>query len=203
MPLIHKLRKCTGGCKLHKSQEKINHLDDIKLFPKNENELKTLIQAVTIYTDDIKMKFGIENCANKEKRKMANDGSNITSKSRKIRILTEKEAYKYFEKLEADTINQAEMKEKIKQEYLRRTRKQLVTKLYGRNLIKGIKTYSVHLVRNTWSFLKWTKEELQQTDMRTRKVMTKHPRDYINRLYMSRKGRGIHSLALKIALIHR
>ena len=51
MPLNHILRKCTGGYKLHKSQEKINLLmyrDDIKLFAKNEKELKTLIQAVRI-----------------------------------------------------------------------------------------------------------------------------------------------------------
>ena len=42
----HILRKCTGRDKLHKSQEKINNLmnmDNIKLFIKNEKELKTLI----------------------------------------------------------------------------------------------------------------------------------------------------------------
>ena len=45
MPLNHMLRKCTSGCKLTKSQEKINHLmymNDIKLFAKNEKELETL-----------------------------------------------------------------------------------------------------------------------------------------------------------------
>ena len=41
IPLNHFLRKFTGGYKLGKSQEKINHLkymDDIKLFAKNERE---------------------------------------------------------------------------------------------------------------------------------------------------------------------
>ena len=55
--------KCTGGCKLYKSQEKINHLmymDDIKLFAKKEKQLETLIQAVRIHNDDIGMEFGIE-----------------------------------------------------------------------------------------------------------------------------------------------
>ena len=45
MPFIHILRKCTGGHKLTKSQEKINHLmymDDIKLLAKNEKELETV-----------------------------------------------------------------------------------------------------------------------------------------------------------------
>ena len=66
MPLNHILRKCAAGYKLSRSQEKINHLmylDDIKLFAKNEKELETLIHAVRIYSQDIKMEFGIEKCA--------------------------------------------------------------------------------------------------------------------------------------------
>ena len=63
MQLSHILRKCTAGYKLSRSQEKINHLmymDDIKLFPKNEKELETLIHKVIIYSQDIGMEFGIE-----------------------------------------------------------------------------------------------------------------------------------------------
>ena len=62
MPLNHILRKCTAGYKLRRSQEKINHqmsMDDIKLFAKNEKELETLIHAVKIYRQDIRMEFGI------------------------------------------------------------------------------------------------------------------------------------------------
>ena len=61
MPLNHILRKCRVGYTLRKSQEKINHLmymDDIKLFAKNEKELETLIQIVTIKSQDIGMEFG-------------------------------------------------------------------------------------------------------------------------------------------------
>ena len=36
-------------------------MDDIKVFAKNEKELKSLIQAVRIYSQDITMEFGIEN----------------------------------------------------------------------------------------------------------------------------------------------
>ena len=39
------------------------YMDDIKLFGRNEKELKTLIHAVRIYNQDIGMKFGIEKCA--------------------------------------------------------------------------------------------------------------------------------------------
>ena len=46
-------------------------------------------------------------------------------------------------------------------------------------------------------FLKWTRDELEQMDQRTRKLMTMHkalhPKDNVDRLYVSRKegGRGL------------
>ena len=49
--------------------------------------------------------------------------------------------------MEADKIKQVEMKEKIKKEYLRRTRKLLETKLYSMNLIKGKENWAVSPVR--------------------------------------------------------
>ena len=66
IPLNHILKKCTGEYELHKSKENIYHLmcmDDIKLFANNKKELETLIQAVKIYSQDIGIEFGIENCA--------------------------------------------------------------------------------------------------------------------------------------------
>ena len=66
MPLNHKLRKCTAGYKLSRSQEKINHLiymDDVKLFVKTKKELETLIHPIRIYSQDIGMEFCIEKCA--------------------------------------------------------------------------------------------------------------------------------------------
>ena len=92
------------------------------------------------------------------------------------------------------------MKDKIQKEYIRRTRKLLETKLSSRNLIKGINTWAVSLVRYSGPFLKWTREELKQMDQRTRKLMTMHkalhPRDDVDRLYVSRKegGRGLASI---------
>ena len=75
----------------------------------------------------------------------------------KIRTLGENEIYKYLGILEANTIKQVEMKDKIRKEYLRRTRKLLETKLSSRNLIKWINTWAVSLVRYSGSFLKWTR----------------------------------------------
>ena len=93
-----------------------------------------------------------------------------------------------------DTIKQAEMKEKIQKEYLRRTRKLLEIKQYNRNLIKGINPWAVSLIRSSRPYLKWTREEFQQMEQRTRKLMKMHKvlylRDDIDRLYMSIKEGG-------------
>ena len=122
MPLYHILRKCTARYKLSKSQEKINQLmymDDIKLFAKNEKDLET---SVRIYSQDIGMKFCIEKCAmviiKSGKRHLAG-GMKLPSQD-KIRTLGEKETHKYLDILGADTIKQADMKERIKKEYLRK-----------------------------------------------------------------------------------
>ena len=83
---------------------------------------------------------------------------------------------------------------KIQKEYLRRIRKLLETKLNCRNLIKGINTWAVPLVRYSGPILKWTRDELKQMDQRTRKLIAMHkalhPRDNVDRLYVSRKEGG-------------
>ena len=118
------------------------YMDDIKLFAKNEKELETLIHAVRIYSQDIGMEFGREKCAMlvmKSGKQYMSDRMELPNQD-KIRTLGEKEIYKYLSILEADTIKQVEMKDKIFFKYLRRTRKLLETKLSCRNLIKEINT---------------------------------------------------------------
>ena len=148
------------------------------------------------------MEFGIEKCAMlviKSCKRHMTEGMGQPNQE-KIRTLGENETYKYLGILEADTIKQVEMKDKIQKEYLRRTRKLLETKHSNRNLIKGINTWAVPLVRYSGPFLKWTTDELKQMDQRTRKLMTLHkalpPRDDVDRLYVSRKEgrRGLISI---------
>ena len=100
--------------------------------------------------------------------------------------------------MEADSIKQVEMKEKITKEYLRRTRKLLKIKLSGRYLIKEINAWSVSLMRYSGPFLKWTREEPQQMDQRTKKkkLLTMHKDLKSQRWhwqYVSKKegGRGL------------
>ena len=117
-------------------------MDDIKLFAKNEKELKTLIHAVRIYSQDIGMEFGTEKCAMlvmKSGKRHLTEGMELPNED-KIRTLGENETYKYLGILEADTIKQVEIKDKIQNEYLRRIRKLIETELFRKNLIKWINT---------------------------------------------------------------
>ena len=164
------------------------YMDDIKLFAKNEKELKTLIHAVRIYSQDIRIEFGIEICAMllmKSGKRHMTDGMELPNQN-KIRTLGENENYKYLGILETWHYQTSGNERKIEKEYLRRTRKLPETKLSCRNLIKGIYTWAVPLVRYSGPFLKWTRDELKQMDQRTRKLMIKHkalhPRDDVDRL---------------------
>ena len=60
------------------------------------------------------------------------------------------------------------MENEVGMDYKRRVRKILETKLNGGNLIKGIKTWAVSLLRYSAVFLDWTKAEVEQLDRRTR-----------------------------------
>ena len=174
----HILRKCTAGYKLSRSPEKINpfmYMDDIKLFPKNEKELETLIHSVTIYSQDIGMEFGIEKYAMlvmKCSKRHRTDGMELPNQD-KIITLRENENLQILGYLGGWHYKISANERQNSKEYLR-TRKLLETKLSSRNLIKGINTWAVLLVKYSGPFLKWNRDELKQMDQRTRKLMTMH-----------------------------
>ena len=145
------------------------------------------------------MEFGIEKCimvVMKSGKRHLTDGIELPNQD-KIRTRAEIETYISLGILEAYNTKQVEMKDRIQKEYLRRVRKLLETKLSSRDLIKGINTCTVPLVRYSGPFLKWTTDELKQMYQITRKLLSMHkvlhPRVDVDRLYVSRKegGRGL------------
>ena len=96
--------------------------------------------------------------------------------------------------IQADGTEHHEMKEKVKTEYYRRVRKILETKLNGGNIITGINTWTISLLRYSAAILDWAGMELEQMDKRTRKLMTMHqalnPKSGVTRIYLPRKERG-------------
>ena len=156
-------------------------MDDIKLFAKNEKELETLIQTIRIYRI---WHWKICHADNEKwKREVI-----VKPNQERIKMIGEKENYKCLGMLEVDTIKQAKMKWKIRKEYLRKSRKSLKIKLCSGYLIKGINTWVVPQVQYSGLFLKGTREDLRQMDLRTRKLITMHKvlhsRDDINYMWV-------------------
>ena len=80
----------------------------IRLLAKNQKELEILIHVVRIYSQGIGKKFGKEKFAMlvmKNEKRHLTDGMELPNRE-KIRTFWEKETYKYFGILEADTIKQ-------------------------------------------------------------------------------------------------
>ena len=88
----------------------------------------------------------------------------------------------------------------VSKEYIRRLKKVLKSKLNGGNLVHGVNTWAVSLLRYSAAFVSWRKSELQAIDRKTRKLFTiygaLHPKSDVDRLYIPRKegGRGLISI---------
>ena len=117
-----------------------------------------------------------------------------------IKSLQEGESYKYLGILEADKFLEDKMKLNVWKEYIRRIRKVLKSKLNCGNLVRGVNTWSVSLLRYSSAFVIWRKSEPQAMDRKTRKLFTiygaLHPNSDVDRLYIPRKegGRGLISI---------
>ena len=115
-------------------------------------------------------------------------------------MLQEGESYKYLGILEVEKFLEEKMKLNVSKEYIRRLRKVLKSKLNGGNLVRGVNTWAVSLLRYSAAFVSWRKSELQSIDRRTRKLFTiyeaLHPNSDVDKLYIPRKvgGRGLISI---------
>lgn len=203
IPLSVILRGSVQGYKL-RGGKKVNHqlfMDDLKLYGKSKNELEAMVNTVRIFSDDIRMKFGLEKCATvvmKRGRKVEDNGIKMPD-GQSMDDLGE-ESYKYLGILEADKIKMDSMKEKVRTNYYSRIRKLMKSSLNGGNVIQAINSWAVAAIRYTAGILEWTDEELKNMDRKTRKILTMnrglHPRADVDRLYLPRKdgGRGMVSV---------
>ena len=94
----------------------------------------------------------------------------MIKKLRKLKLINK--GYKYLGILEVDGVKDGDMKEKIAKEYYRRIRKILKSKLNGVNTITAINSRAVSIVRYGAGIIKWTKEDFQKMDRKTRKLLT-------------------------------
>ena len=83
------------------------------------------------------------------------------------------------------------MKLKVSKEYLRRLKKVLKSRLTGGNLVQGVNTWAVALLRYSVAFISLRKYDLQAIDRKTRKLFIiyggLHIKSDVDRLYVPRK----------------
>ena len=182
---------------------KINHLffmDDLKVYGKDKAEIESLVSTVQLISQDTGMEFGIKKCG------VAVLKRGKLCKSEGIKLINgltikevDDEVYKYLGILGLDRFKEREMKGIFRTEYTYIRRFKLVMKspLNGKNKIKAANTWAVSLMRYGVGTIKWNKEELQEIDRKSRKIMTMNkelqPRSDVARIYAPREkgGRGL------------
>ncbi len=192
------------GYSFGESGKTVNHLlfmDDLKLYAKSEDDLDALVNLVETYSKDICMEFGMDKCAvvhMKKGKRVRSEG--IVLPSGQVMNDVDENGYKYLGVLQADQVKSKEMKEKIRGEYLRRVKVLAKSKLYAGNLVTGVNTWAVGAVRYSGGILDWTKKDVREMDVKTRKILTMcgafRKLSSVDRLYMKRKdgGRGLISV---------
>ena len=182
-------------------------MDDLKLYSQNEKGLHSLVQTVRVFSEDIGMEFGIEKCAISvmEKGKIAKSVVIELPGGKVIKPLQESESYKYLGILEADKSLEEKMKLNVSKEYIRRLRKVLKSKLNGGNLVHGVNTWAVSLLRYSAPFVSWRKSELQAIDRKTWQLLTiygaLHPQSDVDRLYIPRKEGGRNLMSIDYCVV--
>ena len=139
------------------------------------------------------MEFGIEKWAMlvMEKGKIVKSVGIELPDGKVIKSLQEGESYKYLRILEVDGLLEEKMKLNISKEYIRRLRKVLKSKLTSGNLVRGVNTRAVSLLRYSATFASWRKSELRAIDRKTRTLFTiygaLHHKSDVDKLYIPRK----------------
>ena len=110
------------------------------------------------------------------------------------------EKYKYLGQDENIGYDNILNKTKVLKEHFIRVRKIWSSVLFSNNKTIAHNIFSIPIITPTIGILNWTKDELEQIDIKTRKILTSsgsfHINSDIDRLYTPRNkgGRGLNSL---------
>ena len=148
--------------------------------------MDSLIQTMRIFSDDFSMVFGLEKCAVlvlKRGKIVRTEGIELSDGKcmREVNL----DRYKYLGVLQIDSIMNREMKEKVKNKYIRRVKKSLRSQLNRGNIMAGMNAWAMGTIRYGAGVLDWMKEELKSIDHKWESAS--------GSLYLVRKegGRGL------------
>ncbi|XP_044760181.1 uncharacterized protein LOC123317642 [Coccinella septempunctata] len=206
-PLSALLRNTEYGYVIDKQRSiRINHslyIDDLKLYGANFEQIKRLLEIVSLFSESIGMSFGVDKCATLEVRrgKIQNTSLGTTLMNQTtIPSLNVDDSYKYLGIKQALDIKTSEMKELYREKILRRVNILLRSKLNSRSLFTAINIWAIPTVAYSFGIITWSTTDLQEMDRALRRMLTKHgvhhPHSSTIRLYLPRHqgGRGLLSL---------
>ena len=166
IPLSLLLRKVKASYEWGRKEFHLLFMDDLKLFGKSDDQIDSLVQTVFTFNEDSGMEFGLKKC-----------GVVIRKKGKPIKF-----DGIYLPKQEH------EMKNKVTEEYKRRLRLILKSKLNGKKTIQAINTWAVALFRYGAAIINWKVDELKKMGRTTRKTLMMygalHSKRDIDRLYL-------------------
>ena len=209
-PISHLLRQANKGYTVKDCDVRINHLlylDDIKLYGRSQSKLESLVHIVRLYSEDICMSFSLAKCrtATVVRGKLCSSEGLAILDNSTISALPYEEAYWYLGVLESDDFHHETMKNLLTTKYNYCVKKILSSCLSGKHIIRAINIFAVPLLRYSAGLIKWTLQELQQLDVKTRKLLSLYHafsvNSDVNRLYVPcpMGGRGLLSVADVVA----
>lgn len=154
------------------------------------------------------MESGIKKCGEK-KKKVMKEGKRCHLKQQRqlmVRGLQKiKKWIKYPDILEYNIIMASEMKEDFRKEYLKRTKLIVKSTLNCRNKVMAMNTQIVCLMgTNGADIVKWTNNELDEIDRKTRKLMIMikelYPKPDVDRLRIFRTKRRRGDVGCKMCM---
>jgi len=144
------------------------------LIAKSEEELQKQIQTVKTFSDDIHVELVLEKCAKFvfKRGKLVHSQNFVIDINREIQELEQVKTYNYLGIGENEGIQHQQMKERMKQEYIRRLRMILQSELNARNKITATGTLAVPILRYIFGIINWRTEEIKKIDRKTKKMLT-------------------------------
>ena len=107
-------------------------------------------------------------------------GKFLTLDETKLAELTEDECNKYLGQDENIGYNDVLNKERVIKEYMKRIRKIWSSELYSNNKVIAHNTFAIPVLTPTFGIVKWTKDELEQMDVKTRKILSCNGSFHVN-----------------------
>ena len=161
-----------------------------------------MLKLAVQFSKDVGMNFGVSKCAyqyiERGKRKGQNQPLEVDELI--VQKIKDGENYKYLGIDESVGINGPLNKERVTKEYKARVKKIWNSEPTGNNKVNAHNSFAVLVLTPTIGILNWTKKEISDLNIMTRKIMNMtgafHMAGDVDRLYVERKkgGRELRSI---------